>query len=140
MVHDGSALTMASLRLGPTCRLLGVLVLLLRLLGPAQPMLDGLGGATLTSLFPGGIPICHAAGTEPADPAQPAKAPTHDCQFCLICHAAGQVPLFPVEAVWVLSPEGSVHSSQRMVPPATDPPPALRRRATPPIGPPAPSV
>ena len=125
-------------RLSPACRWLGVFMLLVRVLGPAMPMTDAAGMATLAALFPGGLPICHA--TDPADPEAPAKAPAHDCQLCLACHGTAQAPLLPVQPVATPAPDAGTSLAAAVLPPATGPPVRPRRRSTPPIGPPALSI
>ena len=125
--------------LPPLCRWLGVLMLLLRVLGPAQPTLDGSGPSTLAALFPDGLPICHAP-TEGKAPFQPGQQPGHACELCLACHATGHAPLLPAEPVLLRAGDTNALVIRAVLPPATGPPARPRRRSTPPIGPPRLSV
>ena len=124
--------------MSPACRWLGVLMLLVRVLGPATPLADDAGSAMLAAVFPAGLPLCHAP--DPTDPASPAKAPAHDCQLCLACHGTAQAPLLPVAAVLFPAPRPGVDLVLAALPPATGPPARPWRRSTSPRGPPAPSV
>ena len=123
-------------RLSPACRWFGVFMLLLQVMEPAQPMLDGSGPSALAALFLEGLPICHAAEPGTQQPDAPSPHPAHDFQLCLACHGTSQAPFLPVTPVLVRIQGAAIRVAEAALPPATGPPARPWRRATPPVGPP----